>query len=115
MPNLVMEYSHSVEDLVDVNRLLKALHQVALECDLFEPNSVKSRSLCYQNWLVGQTGTNADFIHINFDLLDGRTQEQKKRLSCQLMEVLQQEAGQVHSLTINIRDMDKECFLKVLN
>lgn len=31
------------------------------------------------------------------------------------MKVLQQEAGQVHSLTINIRDMDKECFLKVLN
>ncbi|NOH70811.1 5-carboxymethyl-2-hydroxymuconate Delta-isomerase [Vibrio pectenicida] len=115
MPNLVMEYSHSVEKVVDVKNLLKSLHQVALSCGLFDAESVKSRSFSCQDWLIGDAGNNVDFIHVSFDLLDGRTKQQKQQLSCQLMATLQAQAGEVHSLTINIRDMDRECFQKVLN
>lgn len=115
MPNLVMEYSLPVENSIDVRQLLKTLHQVALNSGLFDLDSVKSRAVCYQNWLIGKDDTSVDFIHINFDLLSGRTQEQKISLSHQLMQTLKESAGDVHSLTINIRDMDRECFQKVLN
>ncbi|MEF1290465.1 5-carboxymethyl-2-hydroxymuconate Delta-isomerase [Vibrio sp. M260118] len=115
MPNLVMEYSSSVDDRVNIQGLLEDLHQVALTCGLFDIGSVKSRSLRSHNWLVGEAGDSVDFIHINFELLDGRTAEQKRELSRQLMAVLQQQAGHVHSLTVNVRDMDRECFQKVVN
>jgi 5-carboxymethyl-2-hydroxymuconate isomerase len=54
-------------------------------------------------------------VHISFELLDGRTPEQKRELSRQLMTVLQEQASHVRSLTVNVRDMDKESFQKVTN
>lgn len=115
MPNLVMEYSNSVDERVNVQSLLEDLHQVALTCGLFDADSVKSRALRCHNWLIGEAGDSADFIHISFELLDGRTTEQKRELSRQLMAVLQEQASHVYSLTVNMRDMDKACFQKVIN
>ncbi|MEZ8826611.1 5-carboxymethyl-2-hydroxymuconate Delta-isomerase [Vibrio amylolyticus] len=115
MPNLVMEYSNSIDQRVNVQGLLEDLHDVALKSSLFDPDSVKSRALRCHHWLVGEQGDSVDFIHVGFELLDGRTEEQKRELSRQLMTVLQEQAGQVRSLTVNIRDMDRSCFQKTLN
>ncbi|CCN35124.1 putative 5-carboxymethyl-2-hydroxymuconate delta-isomerase [Vibrio nigripulchritudo SO65] len=115
MPNLVMEYSNSVDERVNVPLLLEDLHQAAIESGLFDVASVKSRAFRCHHWLVGDQEDAVDFIHITFDLLSGRTEEQKRNLSRQLMEILQEQASAVHSLTINVRDMDTKCFQKVLN
>ncbi|MDN3678954.1 5-carboxymethyl-2-hydroxymuconate Delta-isomerase [Vibrio tapetis subsp. quintayensis] len=115
MPNLVMEYSNSVEQRVNVQGLLEDLHQAAIESSLFDTDSIKSRALRSHHWIVGDQGDSVDFIHISFELLSGRSEEQKRSLSRQLITVLQQQAMSVHSLTVNIRDMDKSCFQKVLN
>lgn len=115
MPNLVMEYSNSVDERVNVQGLLEDLHQVALQSGLFDVGSVKSRAIRVHNWLIGDESDSVDFIHISFELLAGRTDEQKRELSRQLMAVLQQQASHVRSLTVNMRDMDTECFQKVVN
>lgn len=115
MPNLVMEYSNSVDDRVNVQGLLEDLHHIALNCGLFDVGAVKSRALRCHHWLIGDEADSVDFIHISFELLDGRTAEQKRDLSRQLMAVLQTQASHIRSLTVNIRDMDKECFQKIIN
>lgn len=115
MPNLVMEYSNSVDERVNVQGLLEDLHFVVLQSGLFDTLSVKSRALRCHHWLLGDEGDSSDFIHIGFELLAGRTEEQKRDLSRQLMAVLQQQAGHVRSLTVNIRDMDPSCFQKIIN
>jgi len=65
--------------------------------------------------LVGDEEDNVDFVHISFELLSGRTEEQKRELSRLLMQTLQEQASHIRSLTVNIRDMDKSCFQKVMN
>ncbi len=115
MPHLVMEYSNSVDERVNVQGLLEDLHQVAIKSGLFDTGAVKSRALRCHHWLVGEEADQVDFIHISFDLLEGRTAEQKRELSRQLIEELQSQAGHVRSLTVNIRDMDKACFQKIVN
>jgi len=115
MPNLVLEYSNSVDERVNVQGLLEDLHKAAMDSGLFDESSVKSRALRYHTWLIGNEGDSQDFIHIRFYLLSGRDEEQKRALSRQLMAVLQEQANQVHSLTIDVRDMDITCFQKVLN
>ncbi len=115
MPNLVLEYSNSVEERVNVQGLLEDLHYVALNSGLFEASSVKSRTLRCHHWLVGDLADDVDFIHISFDLLDGRTPEQKREIARQMMDVLVAQASYVYSLTVEIRDMDKDCFLKIIN
>lgn len=115
MPHLIMEYSNSVDERVNTQRLLEDLHHAAIQSGLFDAPSLKSRSLRYHDWLVGEEADSVDFIHVTFELLDGRSAEQKRELSRQLMSVLQSQANHVRSLTINIRDMDRECCQKVVN
>ncbi|EKO3675059.1 5-carboxymethyl-2-hydroxymuconate Delta-isomerase [Vibrio metschnikovii] len=114
MPNLVLEYSNSVEERVNIQGLLEDLHQVAIDSGLFETASIKSRTLRCHHWLIGEQGDSVDFIHLSFELLDGRSDQQKRELSRQLMAVLAEQASQVHSLTINVRDMDKDSFQKII-
>ncbi|WED21659.1 5-carboxymethyl-2-hydroxymuconate Delta-isomerase [Vibrio sp. JC009] len=115
MPNLVLEYSNSVDERVNVQGLLEDLHEITLDCGLFQAEDVKSRALRCHHWLIGHTGDSEDFIHITFELLSGRTAEQKNTLADALMAKLKEQAGAVKSLSINIRDMDKETFKKVIN
>ncbi|EGQ7936216.1 5-carboxymethyl-2-hydroxymuconate Delta-isomerase [Vibrio vulnificus] len=115
MPNLVLEYSNSVEERVNIPGLLEDLHHIAIKSGLFDAPSVKSRTLRCHYWLIGEEGDSVDFIHVSFDLLSGRTEEQKRELSRQLMTALQETASHVRSLTVNIRDMDKDSFQKVVN
>ncbi|MFV0574628.1 MAG: 5-carboxymethyl-2-hydroxymuconate Delta-isomerase [Vibrio sp.] len=115
MPNLVMEYSNSIEERVNVQALLEDLHQVTIQSGLFEVNDVKSRTLRTHHWLIGNLEDSVGFIHIDFELLAGRTDEQKKALSEALMAALLEKASFVASLTVNIRDMDRNCFQKVTN
>ncbi|MDG3084642.1 5-carboxymethyl-2-hydroxymuconate Delta-isomerase [Vibrio hannami] len=115
MPNLVMEYTSSVEERVNIQGLLEDLHQVALDCGLFAADDVKTRGLRCHHWLIGEKGDSEDFIHISFELLSGRTIEQKKKLADDLMDVLKSQASAVSSLSLNMRDMERETFVKVLN
>lgn len=113
MPNLIMEYADPVAERVNVPGLLEDLHQTLLSCGLFEPDSVKSRSYPCHNWLVGAEGDLNTFIHIELSMLSGRNPEQKRDLARSLVVVLEQHASTINSLTVDIRDMDRESFLKV--
>lgn len=115
MPHLVMEYSNSVDERVNTQRLLEDLHHIAIQSGLFDVPALKSRALRYHDWLVGEEGDSVDFIHVTFELLAGRTAEQKRELSRALMTELQNQAGHVRSLTVNMREMDRDCFQKVVN
>ncbi|MGF1680948.1 5-carboxymethyl-2-hydroxymuconate Delta-isomerase [Photobacterium makurazakiensis] len=113
MPNLVMEYADPVAERVNITGLLEDLHHILLACELFEPDSVKSRSYPCHNWLVGEEGDLHSFIHIELSMLSGRNPELKRELARELMAVLEQHASAINSLTIDMRDMDRESFLKV--
>lgn len=115
MPNVVMEYSNSIEERVNVQALLEDLHQVTIQSGLFEARDVKSRTLRTHHWLIGDLDDSVGFIHVTLELLDGRSDEQKRALSEALMQALQAKAAFVASLTVNIRDMDRGCFQKVTN
>lgn len=115
MPNLVMEYSNSIEERVNVQALLEDLHQVTIQSGLFGVRDVKSRTLRTHYWLIGDLDDSVDFIHVTLELLDGRSEQQKHDLSVALMDALKSKASFVASLTVNIRDMDRRCFQKVTN
>ncbi len=114
MPNLVMEHSESVAEQVNIPALLDDLHQVCLESDIFAVDDVKSRSYPCHQWQIGRQEDNVDFIHITFTLLSGRETDVKQSLGEQLMGVLRHHASGVYSLTIEMRDMERETFTKVL-
>ncbi|MGF1691596.1 5-carboxymethyl-2-hydroxymuconate Delta-isomerase [Photobacterium kagoshimensis] len=113
MPNLVVEYADPVAERVNVAGLLDDLHRVMLASGLFEADAVKTRAYPCHNWLIGEDGVKQTFIHIELSLLSGRTVEQKRVLTREVMAELEKHAADINSLTIDVRDMDPETFLKV--
>lgn len=113
MPHLVMEYSNSAEDRLNMQGLLEDLHQVVIASGLFSVNDVKSRAVRVHSWLVGEQGNRVDFIHIKLELLEGRSAIQKQTLSRALMKVLTEQASHIDSVTINVRDMARDTFQKI--
>ncbi|GAD80899.1 5-carboxymethyl-2-hydroxymuconate Delta-isomerase [Vibrio ezurae] len=115
MPNLIMEYSDALEGRLNIHSMLQDMHQIMIDSDLFECNSIRSRTLRTHLWLIGESEDQHNFIHISIELIEGRTPEQKKALSDRIFQLLVEQANWVGSLSVDVRDMDQECFNRRCN
>ncbi|EGL54975.1 hypothetical protein MAMP_01969 [Methylophaga aminisulfidivorans MP] len=62
------------------------MHQAAIDALLFEPGHIKTRSIAYPTFQLGDN--HSHFIHVTVRLHRGRTEEQKKRLTNLIVERL---------------------------
>ncbi len=110
MPHIVIEYAQNLDTSLDLNALVKAVHEGALRADLFEADAIKVRAIAYQHYLVA--GQVTDFIHLNTRILSGRSEQQKKHLSQCLLESVVAVATAVPDVTVDVIDMDRFCYAK---
>ncbi len=112
MPHIVIEYAQSLDATLDVNALVRAVHDGAARSDLFEPEAIKVRAIAFQHYLVA--GKVQPFIHLRAQILSGRSEAQKKQLSQCLLESVEPLAASVTSVTVDVVDMDRFCYSKQL-
>jgi 5-carboxymethyl-2-hydroxymuconate isomerase len=112
MPNLIMEYTNSVDERANIPLLLEELHQGLITSELFEVPAIKSRAIRLDEWLVGDAQDREDFIHVTVELMAGRTDEQKSQLAEKLIHIMAEQAPNIESLTVNLREIDAICFRK---
>ncbi len=112
MPHVVCEYSDPVSERVNMDLLLEGLHQCLIGSGEFEPANIKTRAYACHNWLIGESDDRKDFIHITLSLFEGRSVELKKALSERLLAELQKHAEHVHSLSVNVCDIDTRVYSK---
>lgn len=110
MPHIVMEYSNSLEERANVQTLLEALHQAAIDSQLFDIHLIKSRAMRFNHWLVADQADVLDFIHVSVDILEGRSLEQREALSKAMLQALQAQLDFPLSLTVNVREMNRQVF-----
>lgn len=117
MPHVVVEYSANIEQL-DRPKLLKRINQVLIESKLFQPNDIKARLYCNEDFLIGEGDSSQAYIYVEFSLFNGRTNEQKQRVREALMHVLtQQDYYKTDNdlqiqLCVQLLEMNKENYLK---
>ena len=114
MPHAVIEYSENLTDAMIESRtdLVGLVHGVMMGSGLFELSAIKTRAYGVDNWMVGEKGPDGKFIHVAVSLLSGRTLEQKQNLSETLGKALSKQVPQADSVTVEIRDMDKDTYRK---
>ena len=79
MPHITIEYSRAVERQKAPSSLLSAVHQGAVNSDLFNPSDIKIRCAAYDDtWVGGEEKGN--FLHVMCRILSGRNTEQKTHL-----------------------------------
>lgn len=108
MPHCLIEGSRTLQALLDPDELVRLVHDTAAASALFKPGEVKVRLNLYEHYCVG--GEQADFIHLIFFILAGRTDEQKKHLSMMLVRALVQRLPGVEVVSVDVRDIAREAF-----
>lgn len=86
MPHCIVEYSKNLEPS-SVTQLIDAVQHVIESSDLFQAVDVRSRGQSFEHYRLG--ADKESFIHITIKLLSGRSDEQKAKLTQQVIQALQ--------------------------
>lgn len=108
MPHIIVEYSKNLD--VIMPELLIALRDALGELDGIEPDRLKLRAIGYTHCIVGNKGAGADMLHICLQLLSGRDVPTRTLYGQALHKVLKAYAPQGCSVTLEVRDMDRETY-----
>jgi len=111
MPHFIIDCSESILSFVDPNELMQSVYAAAESTGLFAKSGVggiKVRLRSYMHF------TNVDahehFVHVFANIMEGRTQEQKKALSETVVRTLKRLLPAVHIISMNIRDFEKATY-----
>lgn len=86
MPHFIIDCSSNILSDVSESEILEAVFEAADATTLFTREDIKVRVNAYKEFGVG--GKKTDFIHVFGYILEGRTAEQKAKLSKNVVEVL---------------------------
>ncbi|MCF7506007.1 5-carboxymethyl-2-hydroxymuconate isomerase [Vibrio sp. L3-7] len=110
MPHCIIEHSSTI----DGQQLNQKVFLGAMESQLFSPigEDIKVRSLAYQHYQTGEL--KEDFVHVSVRILSGRNESDKAMLSKSILEQLLSLTLSNASLTVEIIDIDRASYSKVL-
>ena len=113
MPHCVIEYAKDIETCISPVELMSAVVTGAQQSKLFEADHIKTRTLAYDNYLVGLS--EKYFIHVSLKILSGRTITQKAMLSDIVLKQLNACALSNVAITVEIIDMERDCYAKAVS
>ncbi len=108
MPHCVIECSSAIENMVELNVLVRSVHDAAESSHLFTAGDVKTRLIVYQYDLVG--GKKGDYVHVTIGLLSGRSNAQKKALSSTVAGVICELLPELHFISVDVKDICAETY-----
>ena len=112
MPHIVIEYAATLEGRIDIEALIGASLDAATDSGVMKREDIKLRALAYRHFLLADGG--ADFVHTTVHLLEGRSVEAKAKLAELLRERQTAQLSAVHSVSIDIVDMNAGAYRKRL-
>lgn len=120
MPHFVLELSDNIQDRIDVDRVLKSLHETLVSSGPFAMSSIKSRVIRHESYRVGNGDRANTFVHLSLAILPGRDENCKKEVAKALFAELKKFFPKTitespHSITCEIRELDDATYQKQSN
>ncbi len=110
MPHCIIEYSTGLAKFVTPSKLVSVVHAAAHESGLFVATDIRSRALAFDGYKIR---TDKEyFLHVTAKIMSGRNQEQKQKLSQKIMAALEKLDLESIILSVQICDIDKNCYAK---
>ncbi|WP_299627976.1 5-carboxymethyl-2-hydroxymuconate Delta-isomerase [uncultured Tenacibaculum sp.] len=108
MPHFVIDCSEHIIKLKSPQEIIQQVYDTADASGLFAKGDIKVRINSFQYYTVGNTSD--DFIHVFGNIMEGRTSDQKKKLSESIVSTLKSMFPDVPIISINIRDFEKATY-----
>ena len=112
MPHCIIEYSQELKNKVIPKQLMGSVFAGAFNSKLFEADDIKTRIIPFQHYLSG--GHKQNFVHVTLKILSGRNLEQRKALSNSVLAELNKIISTSVSLTVEVIEIEKESYSKVV-
>ncbi len=113
MPHLIVEYSKKQVLANQINQVLAAAFQGALDSELFSGADIKTRAIAFEHFNVG----NSDkyFIHVTAKILSGRSLAQRQSLSVAILSQLNELALNNTSCTVEVVEIERASYAKLVS
>ena len=111
MPHFIIDCSESILSLAKPNALMRTVFAAAESTGLFAVSGVggiKVRLNPYRHCI--NVDDHEHFVHVFANIMEGRTQEQKKTLSDKVVRALTELLPEVEIISMNIRDFEKATY-----
>ena len=120
MPHCVIEYSDNIQDQPDWKQLMTDVHSELDKSDLFNTNDIKSRVIRHEMYLIGDGDPMRAFVTINIQILSGRNEDIKEKISNSILSVVETYfpislEKNIFSITIQINDINSNCYKRKIN
>jgi 5-carboxymethyl-2-hydroxymuconate isomerase len=113
VPHILIEHSDTLlRSSSEAQNFMLAIHDCASSVGVMQSTDIKIRMMRYDNFILA--GKVDSFCHLIVFLLQGRTTEQKLRLSIALRRTLETWLPSTKSVSVDIRDMDPDSYKKRL-
>lgn len=111
MPHFIIDCSESVLTLASPDELMRSVYAAAEATGLFANTGVGGIKVRLHPYLYFMNvDAQAHFVHVFANIMEGRTQEQKKALSEKVIRALKELLPTVEIISINIRDFEKATY-----
>ena len=108
MPHFVIDCSENIIALKSPNRIMQNVYDSAESTGLFSKGDIKVRINPFKYYNIGDD--KESFIHIFANIMEGRTNNQKSKLSKGIIRELKLMFPNVPIISINIRDFEKATY-----
>ncbi len=109
MPHLIIEYSANVADHVDIDHLVGALHDAALESGVADLDALRTRAVPRDRYAVADRHPDNAFVAVTARLGAGRSDDDRQRFLEVLMDALDDavgRAGRAMMLSVEYQEID---------
>ena len=88
MPHIVVEYSSNIEDRIDLQRLIRRLHDTAIGTGLFPLGGTRTRAARRNDYRIADGHPDNGFVHVTMRIGHGRDADAKTRAAQAVFDAL---------------------------
>jgi 5-carboxymethyl-2-hydroxymuconate isomerase len=120
MPHCIIEYSDNVLDVPPWKQVFCKLHEILVATGEWIESDIKSRAIKHSNFYIGDGSPDQAFITLNFQVLDGRSDEIKKEIAQKALTVLSSYFSKTlkdlqTSITVQVSDIHRTSYCRSIN
>jgi 5-carboxymethyl-2-hydroxymuconate isomerase len=109
MPNFIIEFSASLEQQINQDKLMEHVFAGAENCGHFPPQAIKIRTEKRDNYRLHDQ--QKDFLHVRAHILSGRTDEQKSEISNAVLSELKKLTLSSVFVSVEVVDIHRPSFV----
>jgi 5-carboxymethyl-2-hydroxymuconate isomerase len=120
MPHIIVEYSANLEPAVDIERLVRDVHAVALRSGVFEVGAVRTRAERRDVFVIADGDPANGFIHVSIHMAAGRDAATRKRVAQTMLDTLASATEDIRAkrglgLSVEGREIDGSASVRLNN